>query len=503
MNREELEEKHPLYVDNIDSWNFYRLAYDGGRPFVEEAIVQHPLESNKNYLTRLEEGICFNYSAAIIDLFNFYLTERAPSRHLRGLEKDIQWIMFEKDADLCGTDFDTYLNNTQKISSVYGSAGVLVNKPNSNSQNLADEINNTIYPYCATYTLSTIYDWLFKRNPVTNRPELVYLKLKETEPGRYTIWTKDSWETWELPDEEDSIDPNTGGSARRRSSAFKKDSASRIEAGANVLGEIPFVWMPNIKNIYNPYLGISDIREISYITASIIRNLSHGEEVIKFAGFPMLRVPMEKDGEEGGNSDPVGVRAVQEFPPDNPNAKPDWMETAIAEPIDAVLRWIDRKVDETYRVAHLSGVHGQRKSNNEVSSGLALRYEFQQLNSVLLQKSNNMLETEQNIIRLWLKWQSKEERMNDIEIIRSAHFSIDDLSINLENIIKTMASVQSKTFKIKAQKQLSKVALPDLTDSDFKEIEKEITEAEEAAYGEAKDMNEEDEEDSSSGGEDQ
>jgi len=478
MDRETLYYKNPLYDVHVSSWNFYRLAYDGGRDFISASLVKHPLETQKNYETRLTEGICFNYSAAIIDLFSFYLTERSPLRHLKNLEIDAQWMMFEKDCDLMGTDFDTFLNNTQKVSSVYGSAGILVNKASSNSQNLDQEITWGIYPYCSVYTMSNIYDWQFKKNITSNRPELVYLKLKESDPGVYTIWTKEQWETWELPDEVDNggIDPITGGSIRSSYGAGK-NKANLIGRGKNILNEIPFIWMPNIKNIYTPYMGISDIREISYITASIIRNLSHGEEVIKFAGFPMLRRPMKQEGEEG-KDEGVGVRAVQEFPPDFPNAKPDWMEAAIAEPIEAVLRWIDRKTDETYRIAHLSGVHGQRKSNNEVSSGLALRYEFQQLNSVLLQKSNNMSEAEMSIIRLWLKWQNNEEKFKEIEITRSSHFSIDDLSINLENIVQTMANVESETFKKHAQKQLAKVALPDLSDSDFKQIEVEISQAE-------------------------
>jgi hypothetical protein len=130
--------------------------------------------------------------------------------------------------------------------------------------------------------------------------------------------------------------------------------------------------MPNIKNLTKPYIGVSDIVDISRIVASIIRNLSSGEEMIKFAGFPMMRKPMRWEGEEG-QTDETGHQAVQEFDPEWGEAgKPDWMESVILEPIEATLKWIDRKVDEIYRVAHLSGVHGQRKSNNEVASGLAL-----------------------------------------------------------------------------------------------------------------------------------
>lgn len=498
MNREELEKKHPIHTESYGSWEFYRMAYDGGRDFVENSLTRHSLESEKNHGLRITEGICFNYSSAIVDLFSFYLTERSPQRHLKGLEDDAQWKMFEKDADLVGTDFDTYLNNTQKVSSVYGSVGVLVSKANLKTQNVQQEIDNGIYPYCSTYTLSNIYDWRFERDKINNRPVLVYLKLKEAEPGRFTVWGKDRWEVWELPEGDSLTEPLTGGLIAGKAKNAK-EKATLVNSGPNSLNEIPFVWMPNIKNIYNAYIGISDIREISYITGSIIRNLSHGEEVIKFAGFPMLRVPMRKEGDDSDPEEKVGQRAVKEFYPDMPHSKPDWMEAAISEPIDAVLKWIDRKVDETYRIAHLSGVHGQRKSNNEVSSGLALRYEFQQLNSVLLQKSSNMLESELNIIRLWLKWQGKEDLFKEMEITRSLHFSIDDLSINLENIISTMNTVQSDTFARRAQKQLAKIALPDLSDTDTKLIEKEIetAKAKEVGAGGGND-----EENDSSSGED-
>ena len=462
MKKTELETKNKIHADYETAWNFYRMAYDGGRPFIEASLVKHPLESYANWKVRIDEGICFNYSAAIVDLFNFYLTERATIRHMGGVEKNVQWKLFEEDADLQGTNFDMFLNNSQKIASVYGSAGVLVNKAKA-MQTVAQEVEAGIYPYCSLYTLSNVYDWAWEKDPITHRPILSYLKLKESEEDTYTIWTKSRWEIWRSKTaDEDS-----------RSAYQYKGDAILLGAGVNPLNEIPFVWLPNIKNIYVPYIGISDIREISYITASIIRNLSHGEEVIKFAGFPMLRLPMQKEGDEPAGEN-VGVRAVQEFPPDNPQARPDWMEAAIAEPITAVLDWIDRKVDETYRIAHLSGVHGQRKSNNEVSSGLALRYEFQQLNSVLIQKNANLLESEQNIIRLWMKWQNLEDKFKDVAITRSPHFSIDDLSLSLDNIIKTISEVASRTFKEKAQKRMTKMVLPDLTDTDYEEIETEI-----------------------------
>ncbi|MBW1700211.1 MAG: hypothetical protein JRH18_23780 [Deltaproteobacteria bacterium] len=223
-----------------------------------------------------------------------------------------------------------------------------------------------------------------------------------------------------------------------------------------------------------------NIKEIAYIVASIVRNMSSGEEIIKYAGFPMFRKPKELDtGEEDNDSteEVIGLTAVQEFDPELGEAgKPDWMPTAILEPIEAILKWTDRKTDEIYRLAHLSGVHAQRKSKKGVASGLALRYEYQQLNSVMIHKSQNLNEAEMNIIRLWGRWQN--EPVDGVQVTRSKNFSIDDLSVDLENTLKAMRNVVSKTFREKAQAKIVKATLPDISDKDNEIIVKEIKENE-------------------------
>jgi hypothetical protein len=234
--------------------------------------------------------------------------------------------------------------------------------------------------------------------------------------------------------------------------------------------------MNNLRNFKTPEVGVSDIIDISHIVISIIQNLSCGEEMINLAGFPIRRQPMGKEGdEEGDDQVETGPRAVEEFDPTlGKDGKPDWMPTEIKEPVEAALAWIDRKVDEIFRVAHLSGVHGQRKSNNEVASGMALRYEFTQLNTVLTKKSTNQNEAELQLLRLWLKWQGKESAFKDCKIKRSKDFSIDDLSIELENALMSINRVMSKTYRIKMQQKITKFMLPDLNEDDMKKVKAEI-----------------------------
>lgn len=453
MKIKDLQETHEKYDENIDDWIFYSLAYEGGKNFIEEAITQNPRESHANYQSRLNDAVNFNFAQSIIDLYNFYLVEKDPIRDLYTLTEDTQWQMFTKDTDLYGTNYNVILNESQKLSSIFGSVGFLVDKHNNpNVRSVADEIRLGIYPYLSVYTLPNILDWRFGRNKFTGRPELQYLKLKG-ENNIYYLWWPGRWEKWTYDSEKDQM-------------------AIQIDANVNPLGEIPFIWMPNLTRLSNPFIGISDLVDISRIVASICRNISSGEEVIKYAGFPIMRKPFLEEGEE--SEDVTGVRSIEEFPPDNPDAKPDWMESVVLEPIEAILKWVDRKTDEIYRVAHLSGVHGQRKSNNEVASGLALRYEFQQLTSVLSKKANNMNEAEQKIIYYWLKWQKKEHLFDEVKIKRSKNFSVDDLSIQLDNLIKSMEQVISSTFKKRIQQAIAKQALPDIPEADKKLIHDEI-----------------------------
>ena len=480
-----LQTTHDVHTDNLQDWSFFGLAYNGGRPFIDYALQKHTRESETNWKARQDEGICFNYSSIVIDLFNFYLTEKPAVRDLRALANSELWKMFLKDADLYETNFDVFLNEAQKMAAIYGAVGVLIDKPNSQNKILKDDLNQGIYPYCALFTLPNILDWKHERDPVTNRPTLTYLKLLDFD-DRYLLWWQDKWEIYTLPEgspspfrvheHKDTSDytPKPGDNkyadalGKPSNAATGNEEAILVDSGENPLGEIPFLWFQNIKSVMNPYIGVSDIKEISRITASIIRNISYGEEVIKFAGFPQARRPMAKQGDEINNE--AGVTAILEFDPELGEAgKPDWLESEVLEPVEAILNWIDKKIGETFQLAHLSGIHAHEKSD-QVRSGVALRYEYQQLSLVLAKKSENLTETELGIIKYWLKWQNQYKWFSDVRISRSKDFSIDDLSQSLENAIMADGLVPEINFKKELMKAVAKRMLPDLADEKLLEI---------------------------------
>lgn len=461
QTKEELEYVKPVYKLNIRAWNEYDLVYKSGRDLIDYALYQHPRESDANYTARIRDGYIFNFGRAIINIFSFYLNDKEVVRELPGLKDDKQFKMFLKDCDLYGTDYNVFINEIQKYASAIGAVGILVNKPGDIARNnltLNDEIKNGIYPYYASYSLQNVLDWEWERNPFTHRRELSFLKLRESD-YTYTVWNKISWERWQIDE--------------------KTNKPNMFDNGFNPLDEIPFVWMPNLRNMETPEIGYSDLIDIGPIVLSIAQNLSCGEEMIKLAGFPIMREPREQDLlnlESGTDSETaIGPRAIKDFDPQfGDQGKPDWMPTEIYEPVQAALMWIDRKIDEIFRIAHLSGIHAQRKSNNKVSSGLAMRYELTQLNSVLMDKAKYQTEAELNCFRFWLKWQNKENLFEGIEIKRKKEFSTDELAVALDNTITSMGHVASKTFRILTQQKIANAALPDLTQKDKETIIAEI-----------------------------
>ena len=452
-----LDDTHADHDNLIDRWQFWGSAYEGGEDFVKKVLLRNSRETQENFESRLDEGEVFNYCETIVDLFCNFLSQQQVHRNLDRLANDEQWDAFVKDVDLFGTNYSIFLNSTEKLASVYGMVGILLDKPKGKIEETgirtrADELKQIIYPYCSIFIPENILDWEFTRNPLTARPELTYLKLKE-ENG-YLAWTTEEWERWTL----------------------KPGYQSEYElsgAGANPLKEIPFIWHTNSTNFSKPVLGVSDIKGISKIQAAITRDLSNGSEIIKYAAFPMMRKPMVSNNTE--EEDLTGVTAILQFDPEYPNSKPDWLEAKVSEPVDAILKWVERKVLEIYRTSHLSNVHGQASSAS-ARSGVALKYEYQQLSSVLTAKGNDQNETELKIVYFWCKWQGQVDIPKKVTVTRPAGFNIDDLSSQLDNCLVSTTIVQAETFKKALQKKIARMVLSEEPEEVIKTIDDEIDE---------------------------
>jgi len=449
----QLQETGAVYDKFIADWLFYGKAFKAGKTFIEEVVFQHPSETDANYAIRLKEAFNFPYCQNIVSIYNYFLTEKKAIREIpNDVAERLDWQKFQENCDLYGTNLDSFLNDTQKLAGTYGVAGVLIDMPPGEF----DE-NSDVYAYLSSFTPNNILDWTFERDFETRKPVLTYLKLRESNRV-YLIWTPEKWERYQLDAQLGSIEKYTWGENRLR--------------------EVPFVFLPNIRDHEYFYLGSSDIVDASLVNGALTRVLSMGNEVMKLAGFPMLLYPYQDENvhlEDSSDTEEivVGESSVLQFDPDVKNGKPAWLESPVGSSIEAILKWMDRLTEEMYRSVNLGGLH-QNRDKAQTKSAVYLRYQFQQTNSVLSKKADALVESEKQIYYLWGKWQGIDNILENMSITRIKEFSIDALQVELENMIKSMESVMSDHFKTKMQKRIAKYTFPDLTNADLNIMKDEI-----------------------------
>jgi hypothetical protein len=457
MNTSDLKRTGDIYNLFVEEWLFFGKAFRAGKAFINEALIQHPSESDDNFTVRKAEAFNFPYAQNIVTIYNHFLTEKPAIREVHpSISNRDDWRKFQKNCDLFKTPFESFLNESQKLAGAYGVVGILVDFPSGSFAK-----GSQVAPYLSMYTPNNVLDWNFERDMLTGEPKLTYLKLRDS-ANYYLIWYPDRWEKYKL---------SSGG------------LIEETYEGENPLGEIPFIFFQNIKDSVYPYLGVSDIADASYVNAAIVRAFSMGNETLKMAGFPMLLYPYQtdrmwdNDNEDAQDELVVSEKSVLQFDPEAKNGKPDWLESPVKASIEAILMWVDRITEEAYRAANLSGLHESR-AKAQAKSGTYLRYQFQQSNSVLSKKADTLIDAERGIMRYWNLWCEAVKDQDDfddmVKISRIKEFSIDSLQIELQNMIDSMMSVASKTFKRKMQVRISKYTYPDLTETEIRAINDEV-----------------------------
>ena len=463
----DLQQKHELYTTNLDEWNFMIAAYEGVSELKALGkIAKHARESNDNYVRRLDELYGFGYTQSIIDIFTHYLFKRDVKRKVPpALDNDLLWHAFLDDCDLFGSEFDEFLLEAGRYAAIYGFVGIMVDKSVVKMENREEAEKHGVYPYCAIFHPPAILDWQFVRD-IYNRPQLAYLKLKDDD-GFYRLWWRDRWQIWKETEEKElDVDGVATG----------EFLAELVAQDANPLGQIPFIWLWNVKARTFP-LGYGDVHEIARIDVSMIRNASQAEEIINLAAFPMMRKPMVEQGQMA--QDVAGVSGILEFDPTNPNAKPDWLPAEVEGPMRAINEWMDKKIGEIYRAANAGGMAAMEVST-QAKSGAALQAEFQLLNAKLVKKARNLERAELSIIFFWLLWQLMVELYSKVAIERARTYDVENLAQDLENTLTSIAIVKSKRFNEEMQKRTVRHMLPTMDEDVIGEIDDEIM-AEQAA----------------------
>lgn len=484
---DELRAVNPKYEEHVASWRLFLSVYKGIQTIVKRGYIpKHEREPQTAYDRRVKELYSFGYSKSVVKILTFHLFNKPPSgRQLKALENNELWELFFNDSNLQGDTYDIMIRNVSLYASIFGHMGILVDRAEGKFLNKKEQKDAGVYPYVATYQPNAILDWKWGKDE-NKRPVLQMVKLLDND-GTYRIWTREEWAVYKIV-ENGQTNTDSGqvgvpiisvdGYIKGRTSVGVGDEkVEKIGEGRNPLEEVPFFWFYNLKTD-EVSIGESDIEDISRIDISIIKNCSQIEEIINFAAFPMMRKPrMPADPSKTQQSmqdDEVSVQIVQEFDPEFPESKPEWMKPEVESAIASVLDTITKKVTEIYRAANIGGIT-TTETSTQAKSGVALKTEFQMLNSSLVFKSTNLEKAENKILELFLKWENEWEKMkNEVHFGRAKSFNVEDVALDLANALTANTIVMSTTFNSLLQKQSARQVLPSMSEDEQNIIDEEI-----------------------------
>ena len=441
-SKEYLETTHEDYKSQIHTWEYFIRSYYGGREYKEGYyLTKYVVERDEDFFKRTEQSSLDNHCRNVVQVYSSFIWRVPPTRDYGAIQNDPSLEFFLKDADLDGRSFDSVMKDVQMFASVYGNCWVMIDKPPTNTNTRADELQQEIRPYASIITPENVFNWDFIRLP-NGKYELSRLLIREETGKEYTVfkeWTLEEVTTIKL---------------------YEQDTAGTvIDQYPNPIGKIPAVCVYNQRSPKRN-IGISDLTDIADLQRAIYNELSEVEQLIRISNHPSL---VKTPNVEAS----AGAGAIIEIPEDqDPNLKPYMLQPSGGN-LQAIMGSIQEKVNAIDRIAHMGTV---RATKTTIASGIALQTEFQLLNAKLSEKADLLQNAEENIWRCWAMWQNK---AFDGEIVYPESFNLRDWASDLEMYQMAKASgVKSSTFIKELDKQIAEAIIDD--DEAIEKINEEI-----------------------------
>ena len=446
-SREFLVDKHPDYERKLNDWNFHVRSYLGGQDYENGYFLnRYILETEEEYLKRSEFTPLDNHCRNVVQIYSSFLFRVPPTRNFGSMTGDPQLEAFMMDADFDGRNYNNLIKEAQINASVYGTCWLIIDKPQSNAKTRAEELNQDIRPYISIYTPENVTNWEYTR-AMNGRYYLTSLTVVEDMIGKDAIvkvWSMEDITTYKIED-------------------FTLDYATKkpikIDEQPNALGRIPAVVLYNQRTSKRG-IGISDLSDVAELQKSIYNDYSEIEQLIRLSNHPSLVKTPNVEASAGAGS-------IIEMPEDmQPELKPYIIQPS-SQSLESIMKTIQTKVDAINRISHMGAV---RNTKTQITSGVALRTEFELLNSLLSSKADYLQNAEEQIFDLYAQWQGT---VFDGEIIYPDSFNVRDYASDLQFLQQAKASgVQSDTFQKEVDKQIARAVVDD--DEKINNIEAEI-----------------------------
>ena len=435
---------HPEYRTHYRHWQFLSKAYLGGNEWTKgEYLTNYVYESNKEYGKRLASTPYDNHVKSITHIYNSFLYRNAPKRDFGSLKNRPELEMFLEDADFEGRTWDSFMRDVNTWSTVYGHVLVLLDKPKSNANTRAEELDQSLRCYANLYTPENILDWEFKRTE-SGLYELQYLKLLEIEQQAYGRPTK--YYLREFTPEKIIL---------YAVSPTDRNKIVPIEEMTNELGKVPAVFVYANRSPIRG-IGVGDCDSIASMAMAIYNEWSECEQLIRLTNHPSLVVTPEVDAA-------AGAGAIIKIPNETDAGLKPYLLQPGGQSIDGILKSIDQKVQAIDRMAMMTGL---RTQDTRQQSGYAMAQEFILLDSKLSEKAKNLQLAEEQIWRLFAEWTGE---VFDGSIKYPLSFNIRDKNMDMDILKKVSETAKNMAVADPETKRIVNYKIKELLAKDEEE----------------------------------
>tara|TARA_A100001201_G_scaffold143447_1_gene145143 strand:- start:1908 stop:2891 length:984 start_codon:yes stop_codon:yes gene_type:complete len=235
-----------------------------------------------------------------------------------------------------------------------------------------------------------------------------------------------------------------------------KESLEIIEEKPNPIGVIPAVWVYANRSPIRG-IGVSDINDIADAQNFLFSLYSEAEQLIRLTNHPTLVKDQQTEATAGAGA------IITLGDTTNNDTKPYLLQPNGSN-LDAILQTIDQTIKNIDRQAHLGAV---RAIETRQMSGVAMQSEFLLLDAKLCEKAKNLELAEEQIWRMWSKWQG----INwDGEIKYPMSFHIRDKNLDMDLLQKAAATQRDSATATPDVKQVIDTKVKELLAEDEEEL---------------------------------
>ena len=447
MNYDDIVNKHEQYKKNIYRWKYYYDSYYGGQDYQKGQYLRKYLaeedDGYNEYGKRIMATPLDNHCRSVVDTYTSFIWRNSPQREFGSLSDNPALSLFLKDADLEGRSFDAVMREATTLANIYGHVLLILDKPASEANTLAEELAEGIRPYLVVITPDNIVDWEMTRQR-NGRYEVTMLKIKEYEDDEkcvYRVWERDRVTVYEV--DEDNAEHQI------------------IEQYENQMGHIPASFLYGQRS-HERGIGISQIADIADVQKAIYNELSELEQVIRISNHPTLVMTEGVDASAG-----AGSTIIIEDTDVDPSLKPYLLQPS-SQSIGSIIESVGTKIDMIDRMANLSSM---RSTSRATASGVSLKIERELLNVKLAQVADNLEICEEHIFKHFGHFY---DVAYDGVIDYPDNFDMTDVYTELDFLLKASAApVSSAQYKTEVAKQIARIVVSDEEQMDaiVKEIE--------------------------------